>query len=162
MSWKTALRQIQVWTLLWTQNRLRVPLLLRFFALVTWGCISPAQILWLSSRPIQRQNVHRLWLFICCKTKLKKTFFFWKNICVFYKIYIICRKKCFYVEKKFYKKKTFFTEKNINENVKNIYLISEIYFYTKNVCVTNKIQIFLKCILILQKKKIFGHKKYIC
>ena len=37
-------------------------------------------------------------LFICYKTKLKKSlFFFWKNICVFYKIYIICRKKCFYI-----------------------------------------------------------------
>ena len=74
-----------------------------------------------------------------------KKIFFGKNICVFYKVYIICRKKCFYMEKKFYNenvfywKKTFFTEKNINENVKNIYLISEIYFYTENVCVTNKI-----------------------
>ena len=36
-------------------------------------------------------------------------------------------------------KKKFFTEKNINENVKNIYLISKIYFYTENICVTNKI-----------------------
>ena len=36
-------------------------------------------------------------------------------------------------------KKTFFTEKNIYENVKNIYLIWEIFFYTENVCVTNKI-----------------------
>ena len=48
------------------------------------------------------------------------------------------------MEKKFIMRKTFteqnfFTEKNINENVKNIYLISEIYFYTRNVCVTNKI-----------------------
>ena len=42
--------------------------------------------------------------------------------------------------KKFYnEKKTFFTEKNINENVKNIYLISKIYFYIENVCVTNNI-----------------------
>ena len=40
--------------------------------------------------------------------------------------------------KKLLTEKIFFTEKNINENVKNIYLISEIYFYTKNVCVTNK------------------------
>ena len=32
-----------------------------------------------------------------------------------------------------------FTEKNINENVKHIYLISEIYFYIQNVCFTNKI-----------------------
>ena len=36
--------------------------------------------------------------------------------------------------------KSFFTEKdNINENVKTIYLISKIYFYTEHVCVTNKI-----------------------
>ena len=49
------------------------------------------------------------------------------------------------MEKKFYNKnffllkKTFFTGKNINENVKNIDLISEIYFYTENVCVANNI-----------------------
>ena len=35
--------------------------------------------------------------------------------------------------------KSFFTKKdNINENVKNIYLILKIYFYTENICVTNK------------------------
>ena len=45
--------------------------------------------------------------------------------------------KKFYNEKFFLLKKTFFAEKNISENVKN--LISEIYFYTENVCVTNKI-----------------------
>ena len=38
----------------------------------------------------------------------------------------------------FTEKKTFFTEKNINEDVKNMYLISKIYFYTVNICVTNK------------------------
>ena len=37
-----------------------------------------------------------------------------------------------------WKKKTFYTEKNVNENVKNIYIISEIYFYAENVCVANK------------------------
>ena len=53
--------------------------------------------------------------------------------------------KRFFIGKKitmkniFYWKKLFFTEKNINENVKNTYLILEIYFYTENVCVTNKI-----------------------
>ena len=60
-----------------------------------------------------------------------------------------------YVKKKF-------IEKNINENVKKIYLISEIYFYTENVCVTNKIKIFFKYIFILQKKFFFDQKKYIC
>ena len=44
-----------------------------------------------------------------------------------------------FVLKNAFTEKTFFTEKNINENVKNIYLIWEIYFYTENVCVTNEI-----------------------
>ena len=42
----------------------------------------------------------RLWLFICCKTNLGKKCSFEKYLC-FYKIYIFCRKKCFYMEKKF-------------------------------------------------------------
>ena len=46
--------------------------------------------------------------------------------------------KKFYNEKCFYGKKTFFTDKNINENVKNTYVISKIYFYTENICVINK------------------------
>ena len=49
-------------------------------------------------------------------------------------------------------KKKPFIEKNINGNVKKIYLLSEIYFYTENVCVTNKISLFFKYIFILQKK----------
>ena len=47
--------------------------------------------------------------------------------------------KKFYNEKFFTEKKPFFTEKNINEKVKNLYLISEINFYTESVYVTNKI-----------------------
>ena len=50
-----------------------------------------------------------LWLFICCKTKLKKKFFF--NLFVFCKIYIICRKNVF-IWKKSFILKFFFTEKN--------------------------------------------------
>ena len=70
-----------------------------------------------------------IWLFICCKTKLKKKIFFWKNICVFYKIYIICRKNVFIWKKKvlywkFFLLKKTFTETNINENVK-IYISFE-------------------------------------
>ena len=84
-----------------------------------------------------------LWLFICCKTKLKKKIFFF--ICFLQNIRYLQKKMFLYVKKKF-------IEKNINENVKKIYLISEIYFYTENVCVTNKIKIFLKYIFILQKK----------
>ena len=63
----------------------------------------------------------------------KKNFFLKKNICFLQNIHYL-QKKMF-----LHGKKTFFTEKNINENVKNMYLISEIYFYTENVCVANKI-----------------------
>ena len=49
-----------------------------------------------------------------------KKFFFFEKIFVFYKIYIICRKKMFLYGKKsfkrrffFYRKKLFFTEKNM-------------------------------------------------
>ena len=78
------------------------------------------------------------------KLSWKKNVVF-EKIFVFYKKYIICRRKCFYMGKKFYIKKyfswkkTFFTEKNINENVKKIYLIWKIYFYTENVCAAYKI-----------------------
>ena len=63
-----------------------------------------------------------------------------KNICFFYKIYIICRKKCFYLEKKFYNeknillKKTFFTYENINENIK-IYVSFQKCIFTQKMFV---------------------------
>ena len=105
----------------------------------------PSKLSWVNCKVITIYRSSRLWLFICCKTKLKIFLLFLKNICVLYKIYIICRKNCFYMEKKFYIekffywKKTFFGEKNVNEKVKNMYLIWKIYFYTENVCVANKI-----------------------
>ena len=55
-------------------------------------------------------------------------------------MFVLFTKYTLFAEKNvFIWKKTFFIEKNINENVKKIYLISEIYFYTENVCVINKI-----------------------
>ena len=110
-----------------------------------------------------------LWLFICCKSKLKKKRFFLKK--TFYKIYIILQninylqKKMFLYGKKvlqwkfFLLKKAFCTEKNINENVKNIYLISKIYFYTDNICVVLQIKYksFLN-ICSFCKRNFFEHK----
>ena len=87
-------------------------------------------------------NGKQLWLSISGKTKL---IFFWKKYLCFLQNIHYSQKKMFLYGKKvlywkmFLLKKTFFTEKNINESVKNIYLIWEIYFYTENVCVTNKI-----------------------
>ena len=49
----------------------------------------------------------------------KYTLFAEKNVFIWKKSFIL---------KIFLLKKTFFTEKNINENVKNMYLISKIYF----------------------------------
>ena len=57
---------------------------------------------------------------------------------------------------------TFFTEKNINENVKDIYLIWKICFYTENKI---KLQIKLKSFLNIYsfcKKNLLDHQKYIC
>ena len=62
----------------------------------------------------------------------KNNFFLKKYLCFLQNIYVVCRKKCFDMEKKI------FVEKNVNENAKKKNLIPEIYFYTENVCVTNK------------------------
>ena len=42
---------------------------------------------------------------------------------------------------------------------KNIYISFEKYIFMQKMFVTNKIQIFLKYIFILQKKNFFDHKK---
>ena len=53
------------------------------------------------------------------------------------KIFGFFTKYTLIAEKMFLYGKKVFTEKNRNENVKNIYLIWEICFYTENVCVPN-------------------------
>ena len=74
------------------------------------------------------------------KLSWNKNFFFWKNICVFYKIYIICRKEKFiwkksFIMKNFLLRKTFFTEKNINKNVKKyISHFKNIFLHRKCLC----------------------------
>ena len=64
--------------------------------------------------------------------------FFLKKYLFFTKYTLFAEKKILYEKKVFILKNNFFTEKNINKNVKNIYLISEIYYYTENVCVSDK------------------------
>ena len=56
-----------------------------------------------------------------------KKIFFWKN--VFFTKYTLFAEKMFLYEKKFYIEKLFLTDKNINENVKNIYLSFEKYIF---------------------------------
>ena len=97
------------------------------------------------SLPVRNKYEH-LWLFICCKSKVKKKF-------CFEKIFLFFTKYTLFAEKNvFIWKKIFFCRKKYKWKCKKIYLISEIYFYTENVCVTNKIKIFLKYIFIPQKK----------
>ena len=90
------------------------------------------------------------------KLSWKKNFVFEKTF-VFFTKYTWFAEKNVFIWKKSFILRTFYREKNIYEHVKNIYLIWGILFYTENVCVTNKIQIFLKYIFILQKK-FFDHK----
>ena len=63
---------------------------------------------------------------------------------------ILYGKKSF-ILKFFFTEKNFFYREKCKWKCKNIYLISEIYYYVENVCVTNKISIFLKYMFILQK-----------
>ena len=80
-----------------------------------------------------------IWSFICCKNKLKKHFFFEKNFS-FYKIYIICRKKKFYMEKKFIL--IFFLLKKLflQKMKKNIYIshLSNIFLSIKYIFILQK------------------------
>ena len=73
-----------------------------------------------------------------------------KYLC-FYKIYIICSKKCFYMEKKFYNeklfllKKTFFTEKN--------YISFQKYIFTQKIFLLQmKYKSFLNMYSFCKKK----------
>ena len=61
--------------------------------------------------------------------------------------------KSFIMKNFFTEKKLFFTEEDINENVKNIYIIPKIYFYTENVKFFLNIYSFCK--------KNFHPKKYL-
>ena len=75
-----------------------------------------------------------LWLFICCKTKLKIIFFFWKNICFFTKYTLFAEKNVFiwkksFIEKFFYWKNLFYREKykwkckKYTSHLKNIFML---------------------------------------
>ena len=80
------------------------------------------------------QTVSKIWLFICCKTKLKKKIVFSKNIYVFYKIYIIYRKKYFYMEKKFHIEKFFYWKKYKWKCKKHVSHLRNIVLYRKCLC----------------------------
>ena len=69
------------------------------------------------------------------KSTENKKIFFGKNVCVFYKIYIICRKKNFYMEK------NSFYWKNINENVKNISHFRNIFLHRICLCYKQNINL---------------------
>ena len=101
-----------------------------------------------------KTNTYSCW--VVAKLSWKKHF--WKKIFVLFTKYTLFAeknvniwKKSFILKNSFTGKKLFFTEKNRSEN-KKICLIWKICFYTENVCVTNKILIFLKYTFTLQKK----------
>ena len=64
--------------------------------------------------------------------KKKKIFFKKKNICAFYKIYIICRKKIFLYQTKILCRKKAITEKNLfsEKNWRNIFLFRFSLFFS--------------------------------
>ena len=101
----------------------------------------------------------RVWLFICCKTKLKKKYFFFEKICFLQNIHYL-QKKCFYMEKKSFILKIFFTEEKLfyrekyKWKCKNIFISFEKYLFMQKMFV---LQIKYKSSLnyIHSAKKIF-------
>ena len=95
---------------------------------------------WSLFQTLLKRDSNTVWLFICCKTKLKKKFFFWKNICFLQNIHYL-QKKCFYMEKKFYieffftEKKLFLQREKYKSKCKNIYISFEnIFLCRKCLC----------------------------
>ena len=70
------------------------------------------------------------------KLSWKKNFFFGKIFVFLQNIHYLQKKIFLYGKKSFIIKNLFLLEKFYREK---LYLISEIYFYTENICVTNKI-----------------------
>ena len=102
-----------------------------------YGC-SPVNLVHNFKTPFPK-NTPGLWLFICCKTKLKTKYIFFEKI--FYKIYIICRKNVFIWKKKvlywkfsFYWKKLFYWEKYKWKCKKYISYFRNIFLCRKCLC----------------------------
>ena len=56
-------------------------------------------------------NIINIWLFICCKTKLKKKLFFFEKIYIFTKYTLFAEKMFLYGKKKFYIENFFYWKK---------------------------------------------------
>ena len=91
---------------------------------------------------------------------VEKIFLFFTKYTLFAEKNHFIWKKCFILKIFFTEKKTVFTEKNINENAKNISHFRNIFLHRK--CLCYKWNINLSLIYPFWKKKISDHKKYIC
>ena len=89
----------------------------------------------------------------------KNIFFFFEKIFVFYKIYNICRKNCFYVEKKIYIEVFFLTEKN--ENVKINISFGKYIFIQKMFVLQIKYKSFLNIYSFCKKKILIIKNKFV-
>ena len=100
-------------------------------------CISFAPFQWKFS--ILKTLVHRVWLFIGCKTKLKEIFLSWKNM--FFTKYTFF----IYMEKKSFILKIFFTGKKI-------FYREKYNWKCKNICISFEKYIFMQKVFVLQIK----------
>ena len=71
------------------------------------------------------------------KLSWKRKIFFWKNLCVFYKIYIICRKNVF-IRKNSFILKNVFTEKNVFYREKYKWKCKKFRSHLKNIFLYRK------------------------
>ena len=66
--------------------------------------------MWINSK-LTQSNGKGIWLFICCKTKLKKKLFFFEKIYIFTKYTLFAEKMILYGKKKFYIENFFYWKK---------------------------------------------------
>ena len=108
-----------------------------------WGCTTTP---WLSCTLENMKNTPSLlWLFICCKTKLKNKYFFLKKKKkMFFTKYRLFAEKCFYMEKRFYFKiffywkKLFFYREKYKWKCKKIYISFEKYVFMQKMFMLQK------------------------
>ena len=104
--------------------------LIKFSVIGSKTCHNPLFFIEISHLKIPNMSVY----FCSYVAKVEKKNFFWKNICFFYKIYIICRKKWFCMKKKiilifFYWKSFFYGKwKKYKSHLRNIFLSRKYMF----------------------------------
>ena len=114
------------------------------------------------------ESIFFIWLFICCKTKLKIFVCLFEKVFVFFKKYtLFAEKKYFYKEKKFYNEKffywkNFFYREKYKWKCKKIYISFQEYIFTQKIFVLyTKYKSFLNIYSFCKNKVLIIKNKFV-